>query len=248
METIMHVCRTSVRPLRGIYKLCRYSKTVLTQYVVDDARELVYIVVPKTGCSSVKQSFADGTESDDQPLHRVVDRKLYRARLTKTQKKYFKFAFVRNPFDRLVSCYVHKIKGSEHRLRKNYWGFATINREENFESFVKKVARIPDAISDAHFQSQYAILYHRGKPLYDKLGHFETLADDFEPIRAKYNLKPLPHVHNTKKGDWREFYTPELAEIVYKRYQKDFEVLGYEKEYEKLLEYLESSSSASLQD
>jgi len=210
--------------------------------IVDDDRRLIYVVVPKTGCSSVKQSFADGTESGDKPLHKLISKKLHTAYLTDEQNEYFKFTFVRNPFDRLASCYTHKIVKSDVDLRKNYWGFAKIEKQEDFSSFVKKEARIPDMVSDAHFQSQYALLYQRGKPLYDSLGHFETLARDFEPIRERYDLRPLPHIHHMRKGDWRDFYTPELAEIVYQRYRRDFELFGYEEEYKKLYSYLEQRS------
>ncbi len=233
--------------LHRVYSFFRYGNLRKNTFFISDEKKLVFVVVPKTACSSVKQTFASESEvehiEDRERLHKQLGRRYGTRKITSEQlEQYFKFTFVRNPFDRLVSCYVHKIKNSDIALRKNYYFFAKIKRQESFESFVKKVARIPDIISDSHFQSQYSILHHRGEPLYDTIGKFEHLKEDFEPIRQKYGLQELPHIHNTKKGDWRAYYTKELADIVYKRYRRDFSEFGYEDEYDKLMSYLEQQN------
>lgn len=196
--------------------------------------------MPKTGCSSVKATFRDGNEYDVsiRPLHKQVSDKYGREWLSPKQIKYHCFAFVRNPFDRIVSCYVHKFKKSNTDLRGWYFPFVYFNEEETFASFIKKVCKIPNTFADIHFQSQYSMLYARGRPLYHTLGKFESLSKDFEPIRKQFGLETLPHIHNMKKGDWRDFYTIELAEMVFRRYKRDVITFGYEDEYKKLLEYI----------
>ncbi|MFT5359575.1 MAG: chondroitin 4-sulfotransferase 11 [Candidatus Paceibacteria bacterium] len=230
-----------VRIIRSLMIRLYHDNFSLTNFIIENKKKLVYIVVPKTGCSSIKESFADSLDSvGEDRTHKQVSRKLNRPFLTRKQKKdFFKFTFVRNPFDRIASCYIHKIEKSKIALRRNYYGFATIEKDETFESFVKKIAKIPDFFSDQHFQSQQDILFLRRKPLYDYLGHYENLAGDFKRIQESFDLLSLPHIHDTQKGDWRCFYTKELAGIVYKRYKKDFEMLGYEGEYKKLMAYLE---------
>jgi hypothetical protein len=227
----------SIFSIKKIYSFIFYGKS--RSFIVSDRKKVVYIVVPKTGCSSIKSSFTDGTENESLPMHKQISRKFHKIYLNRQQKNYFKFSFVRNPFDRVVSCYVHKIEKNENALRGLYLPGIRIKNNETFTSFIHKVSLIPDLFADGHFQSQYSILHRYGKPLYDTLGKFENLIDDFEPIRKTYNLLPLPHIHNMKKGDWREYYTSrELVDMVYNRYKKDIETFGYQDEYQSLLEYV----------
>ena len=72
---------------------------------------LFWYEVPKTGCSSVKKFFhkhSDFTISSVKPKH------------IHGHRNYFQFAFVRNPWDRLVSCFLDKTKmsiGTKWQLR-----------------------------------------------------------------------------------------------------------------------------------
>ena len=63
--------------------------------------------------------------------------------------------------------------------------------------------------------------------------------EEYEKIRQKYGLEPLEHKNASSVYDYRDYYTEELAELVYNRYRIDFETFDYEEEYPKLLEYLQ---------
>ena len=74
----------------------------------------------------------------------------------------------------------------------------------------------------------------------DFIGKFETLKEDFEKVRVHLDLDSLMHKNKStgEHSDWRDYYTPKTAKMVYQRYSKDFEMFGYEDEYPKLLDYL----------
>ncbi len=82
-------------------------------------------------------------------------------------------------------------------------------------------------------------MYKNGKCSVDYIGRFENIENDFEPIRKKYKLEKLPHFNKTqhKKDEWKEYYTKEIADLVYKRYRKDFDV-WYPNAYKELMYYL----------
>ena len=212
--------------IRKFFRL-RRRNCELNKYVIDDKRKIVYLIISKVACTSIRATFTE---------HKIGDSK---TRLSTQQQDYFKFSFVRNPFDRLYSCYKNKFVGkSGTRLIDNY-PFNYFGHIASFEQFVKKVVRLPDIISDQHFMSQYFHLYKNNVCLVDSVGRFESLAKDFEPIRQKYQLGQLEHYNKSqsKVDEWKSHYTEELAALVYRQYKKDFK-LFYPHAYQELLTYI----------
>jgi len=103
---------------------------------------------------------------------------------------------VRNPFDRLVSAYKSKfIKDLQiEGVRFNYerYMFGLFSRDESFESFVDKVCKLPDWISDRHFKSQYSTVYEKGTLKVDYIGKFENMDEDFQQLEEKFD-QPRHH-------------------------------------------------------
>ena len=239
-------------PYRIIIYQYRIIKFVLeiqkSKYLVCDQRKLVYVGIPKIASTSIKGSFMKQQEMDEmlrrleskkEQEHEIQKRVAFKRQLSTVAQNYFKFGFVRNPFDRLYSCYKNKVYNSKANL---VYPFGYFHHIVNFEHFVKKITKVPDAIGNPHFISQYYLLHKNNKCLIDSVGKFENLVQDFEPIRQKYQLEPLTH-HNQSQArtdEWKNHYTEELAALIYKRYKKDFE-LFYPNAYAELLAYIKQS-------
>ena len=160
---------------------------------------------------------------------------------------YFVFTFVRNPFSRFVSFFnnvyyyqngKYHIASNANKGRYNFW----VQEVSSFSELVYKTSKFSDCHLNPHAfpQHLYTDNLQAGGGKIDFIGKFETLEQDFEPIRQKFNLLYLEH-QNKSKGehkDWRDYYTPKTAKMIYQRYRKDFEMFGYEDEYPKLLDYL----------
>lgn len=143
---------------------------------------------------------------------------------------YFRFGFVRNPLDRLLSCYAQKIVYYQRQLGMPslLWRYGNMfDKDMSFAEFVTAVARIPDRLSDIHFRSQHTFFYHRGQLMVDFVGHFEQLQDDWHKLQAGHELPELPHENRSRHADYRDAYTPELARLAAQRYAKDIELFGY---------------------
>ena len=123
---------------------------------------------------------------------------------------YFKFSFVRNPFDKIVSQY-HYNRGK--------FGFKDYSFKEYVRSWSKgaKISTYP----------QY-ILHYINEPL-DFIGRFENLQEDFNIICDKIGIprQQLPHKNKTKHKHYTEYYDEETKQIVAEKYAKDIERFGY---------------------
>ena len=136
-------------------------------------------------------------------------------------KDYFKFAFVRNPWDKLVSVFYYR--------RRRYGQYTSLN----FRHFIKykiktlKVDRMLNRDSDA---LQYNWLCDlSGKLVTDFVGKLENFQQDFDVVCDKIAIpqQKLPHLNKTKHKHYTEYYDEETKQIVAEKYAKDIEYFGY---------------------
>lgn len=219
-------------------------------YLVLDEQKVAYIVIQKVACTSIKASMIS-MESGENYL--AVNKAIRRTGhvLPKldpaTHGQYYVFTFVRNPFERLISCYENKFHTDRAIPGKTGMKFEAylmgyLGKDRGFKSFARRVCRIPDRISDHHFASQSFMIDRMGQnPKPDFVGHYERLQEEYEPIRERFGFMPLPHHNKTPKAlKWMDYYDIPTAQRVYRRYREDIERFGYRETYEQLLVYLGS--------
>lgn len=212
-----------------------YLFDVATGIVVPELG-LCFIPTPKVANRSIKATIASVVRPGYRGDPHLAGWR-YRPASMLRQTGFFSFAFVRNPLDRLYSCYTQKIVfyGRMHNLPMLFWRYGdTFHPEMSFNEFVEAVAAIPDYIADRHFRSQHRFVYRGDKAVVDFIGHFESLRDDWETIRRRFGLPALEHHNRSPRGRYEEAYTPELARIAARRFEKDIQLFGYAEEVERL--------------
>ncbi len=156
---------------------------------------------------------------------------------------YFRFTFVRNPFTRLLSCYLDRIctqTSNPRRYLNRYLKSHNISAEEvTFEVFIRAICEQASPVQNSHWRVQYDdVLFERID--YDYVGKFETLWTDMafvsdkiwgsvRPEMSDSSVNKSPKITNAGSR-LAEFYTPELVELVVKRYEQDFRAFGYSTE------------------
>lgn len=194
--------------------------------VVFENNKFVYFPIPKVASTSLQNIFEEiDFKKEDTPKIKDFEKKY---------KNYYKFAFVRNPYDRVVSCYKDKI------LETNaYTGLALrqgFDIHMGFKEFVKEITKIPNIRADQHIKSQSFFLKDKnGDLIPDFVGKFENLERDYKKIMNNIGIKNPPkllHKNKTQdKGkDYKDYYDEETRRLVQKRYKEDFELFGYNKE------------------
>jgi hypothetical protein len=143
-----------------------------------------------------------------------------------------RIAFVRNPWDRLVSCYADKIlRDKTHEaMAESIEQYDYYENYMPFADFARAVSRIPDKKANRHFRSQHTFLTDRsGDLMPNRIGYFETLSEDFARMCREHDMPnlELPRFKVTRRTDYRDYYDAETIDLVRERYKTDIELFGY---------------------
>ena len=236
---------------RRITNLIAHGAYIPNDYYVLEERKLVYISIPKVACTSIKTALmGGGADAQSRGAYMRIHSDAERFRqscLRRSQSAYYKFAFVRNPFDRLVSCYEDKVRtpvqhhghyffdtGYNRTVIRTLFG-RSFRPDMSFREFLELVNRIPDILADAHFRSQYSMLYKRRRRIPDFVGKFENLNEDWMSLADRFGLPHLTQKNPTRRKDLGCYFsTPELVELAFARYRRDFEHFEYMDNYMEL--------------
>jgi len=136
----------------------------------------------------------------------------------------YKFTFVRNPWDKVVSLYEYRRKKDKTKIASRNipftdWVNLTLGEQSdsyyynNIKSFQPQVEWLKD---------------DEGIIGIDFIGKFESIRTDFEQIRQTIGTsEELPHLNATKRSDYRDYYTDKTRQIVADWYREDIEAFGY---------------------
>lgn len=128
-------------------------------------------------------------------------------------KEYTTITTVRNPYDRLVSCYYYNGK----------------NKKFSFEEFI--VNKLPNHIEH---NKDYAFDHFCPQIHFCKLGDYEvnniirleSFQEDLKKIKLTSNFHYSKTVSRSK--NYQEYYNQKTKDLVYELYKEDFEYLNYE--------------------
>lgn len=142
----------------------------------------------------------------------------------KAYDTYLKFAFVRNPWDRLVSCWHNKVLGM------NYFHLSQdqLVKMQQFPNFVAWVERLNIEACDPHLRLQCRLIDLNHIDFIGRLENFSTdLATVFQRLDIPYEEKIRKNVSAQRKR-YQEYYTDELIDKVARIYGKDIQIFNYD--------------------
>jgi hypothetical protein len=154
----------------------------------------LFIHIPKTGGSSIRKALP----SLPQMQHNKAK---YQLPLPS-----FSFAFVRNPWDRILSYYCMTIRTSQ--FDQAAWD----------RLLRQPIDRQTEFICDDH-----------GKVLVDFIGRFENLQEDFNVVCQKIGIeaRALYFINTSTHDHYRNYYDDASRQFIAERYADEIERFGY---------------------
>jgi hypothetical protein len=203
--------------------------------LISTEKKLLFVHIQKTGGTSIghvlRRCVPDAREFLGTHDHALWAKKALGA----DYDNYFKFAFIRNPWDRLVSWYIMiKEKGasSPRNDLNRLWRYV-LNNSQNFEEFLLNCT---DTIEDVDGQKSF--LYNQvdyisdehGDKMVDFVGRYENFAADARTLFERIGIAraEIPHVNKSQHLHYSSYYTEQTRELVAERFRKDIEAFGYD--------------------
>ncbi len=216
-----------------------------SEKIVSDRHKFVWVGIPKVATRSFLEVFVRNPAIDTDS--RIETDELWQLSERLPIGHYFKFTFVRNPWARVVSCYLNKIANPDPEKTRSVWGkYPGLEHHMPFDRFVDFLINNPygnDNHANRHWISQHRFICSRGgQILVDFIGFCEKLQEEFD-IACGY--MGLPHIElpvlNTRQGwkpeekvikqadpfYYRDYYTPKTREKIRSRYETDIQVFKY---------------------
>jgi hypothetical protein len=182
---------------------------------------------------------------EPQGLRSMTVRSFYHLAIS---PKSFRFSFVRNPYARLLSCWANKFEGKPlvlglpgspevddylaRRAQIDRTLPAGTDQMLSFEQFTIFAAASAHSRNDPHLMAQDDLLSVPGITL-DFVGRMESFNADFarvlDRLRASDQIRrdALVPVNPSQHRHWSDYYTPDLADRIYRAYECDFDRFGY---------------------
>ena len=185
---------------------------------IRDTLEPLSLVKPTDNWSKIKSRFLRTEKDYKKYAFRQHDNINVARRLMPSElfESYFKFAFVRNPWDRLVSEYEFIRRRPDHGRHSKVM-------KMGFEKYIVYQSKR----FDAHQINMLAD--KNGNLLMDFIGKFENLHDDWNRVTVKLGIESKELTHRKKAGikDYNSYYTDESRALVSELWKKDIEAFGY---------------------
>lgn len=143
-----------------------------------------------------------------------------------TFSSFFKFSFVRNPYDRIISefCWVNRGTQKINTFLNN-----PNFMYKEFDDWVKCLLKVPYG---DHLLQQHYFLYDEDTLLVDNIYKYENFQDSLKELSEKLNFVYDKDLHAYKRKfdiDRERALTDSVKSKIYDIYAEDFERFNYEK-------------------
>jgi hypothetical protein len=205
--------------------------------IISEKSRFIFVAIPKTGTHAVRRALRPHLGESDLEQVRLFEEKkfpipelasLRHGHISLVQlrpflepekfESFFKFAFVRNPFDRFVS----------------YCAFMTRERKEferDPQAVMRHVLFTAPPMRHILFQPQHSFIADEdGELLTDYVGRVEEMQSSFDQVCDRIGIPrtELAKVNESSREDYRKYYDQQLIDGVAKLYGRDLELFGYE--------------------
>ncbi len=202
--------------------------------MLSQENKFIFVHIPKTGGTSIEHALQgygkvlQGPKNFGSVYYKHATAGAVQQQLGPAKyDEFFKFTFVRNPWDWIVSQYAFNrgfsppyVFGTPHRRSSRV---RNEHRKWSFSDW------LPWWITNLSPSQTSMLVDDQGQLIVDAVGHFEHLDNDFREICTMLSVpvEPLPHLKPSRRCPAAEYYNNESRRLVVEKFRTDFELFGY---------------------
>lgn len=208
---------------------------------ISHKHKYLYFVVPKCASKTIRLSLGQYTDigyPKPSPLgQHITINDFFKSNYFDLFERYFKFTFVRNPYEKLYSSFMQDIHAWQsykiwHSVKKDI--FLSIG--ENFNRYMQEYVYESDIKSDwdyIHFCPMHEFATIDNELCLDWFGKAENIENDLQELSKLLNLDIKKHQDANIRSKpstnikYLDKYTRETITLVNEIYSKDFELFSY---------------------
>ncbi len=233
--------------------------------LISHSHKFIFIHIGKTGGTSIEKVLCQHLNIDFEETKKDSEGNWWKHIWAKGMKKrvgveiwddYFTFAFVRNPYDMILSLYsmytqypeyinpqVHPKLYHPWNQYKNFEDFI-VNMEDHHhepdEQWCKQLKKLGvktqmqlwnslENLQTSYLTESWKGMDGPGTILVDFVGKYENLVDDFHHVCQTIGLPKLDLIHHgaTKHKPYQDYYNEWMKMIVYEHFSLDIKRFGY---------------------
>ena len=178
----------------------------------DEERKFIWMNIPKCASTSLCATLFPPPRNHQQGSKLAA----------KFASAFFKFAFVRNPYDRAVSNYAMFTQNQMRINQLDSYKLPGLNPQDlSFREFLTMTSQL----DNHHWNPQINFLPFEP----DFIGRLENLQEDLDNIYKQINIpkQQLPHTNKTNHKHYREHYNDHTIKMVQEIYKDDLQKFNY---------------------
>jgi hypothetical protein len=189
-----------------------------------DKYKCIFIHIPKAaGTSVAKTLFGTGSRHVPYLEYEWANPRKYAC--------YFKFTFVRNPWDRLYSAYAFLKRGGMNEMDQA-WAVKNLADYPDFDSFVRGWVNEENIRSWVHFFPQHYFICDENLDVkVDFVGRLEQIDEDIRVVQQRLGLPetalPKNNAGSADKHGHTQRFSEECLSIVARVYHEDIRLFSY---------------------
>lgn len=205
--------------------------------IISHLHKFIFFAIPKTGTHAVRFALRRHLElADEEQVQLFVQKALSYPEIAKLRHghirwseirdiigasmwgEYFKFAFVRNPWERFVSyCAFMYRKSGQFEANPRATMTEVLDSEDHHRRIV--------------FRPQHEFICDEsGAIMLDFVGRHERMQLAYNEVCVRIGLptSTLDRINASAHGPWRDYYDDNIRKRVCALYARDIEIFGYE--------------------
>lgn len=201
--------------------------------IINHKRKFVFVCVPKTGSTTLSKHFLriDDLFYDKSWLMKKWHwpmQGIYERYPNQPLQSYYKFAYHRNPWDRMISSWIEFTEEKGHLAT---WSQPMKDAFKDFEDFIINF-RNTEWAEDIHFRPTTWYTHHEGKQIVDHIAMYSKWQEETQKIFNRLDLKiedlESKRWRQTKRDkDYKRYYTSDkMIEEVAQHFSMDIHLFG----------------------